>query len=221
MLRDIMLVNLICKKNEYLLVHSFFYVKLYLVIKMDTKKALRFNFIKFIRPFATFGIVYLIIFFVEKYVDFDSNEYIDYIYKYYFILFLFIFVIFIINFVRHIYVIYRNNKKNVEMDILNPLTKKFPKSKVFLGKVFIVSNNINLYIRKIDSLNWAYADKKKNTIVGFTKHNHQVVVADDVSPEEIDNILNEIWNINPDMLIGNNDDNQKKYNLMKKESHKL
>lgn len=186
---------------------------------MDIKSALRFRWFKFLKPFITIAILSSALYGLSFLLNFEKA--LTYSFLYLGSAIVLLVIIFIFNLLRHFAVIGSYGKKQVEMDILNPLTKKFIKSRVFVGNKYIVSNNFNLYIHEINDLNWVWADKHKNTIVGVNRAGIQIVVADYVSKEEIDKIISTLWNINPRMLIGNDKDTQLKYETMKKESRRM
>lgn len=130
------------------------------------------------------------------------------------------FLILMINIIKYLLVFAKYKKKDMLNDLLNPLTKRYEKCHTYTGPAFIICNHVNLLVHRYTELVWIYPDDEYTRILGYTVKDKFVTVCNLDKKETCDEIMKDIWNKNPNILLGMDDETRKKYNRIRKGPHK-
>lgn len=183
---------------------------------MKPKRVLNFKILKYIKTFVILFVALVGFIALGRYFN---KVFLKVTYLFYGLILVF-FAILMINVVKYLLTFVKYKKSNVENDLLNPITKRYDKCHTYIGQDYIVCNHVNLLIRRYDELIWVYMDDNYTKVFGYTTGGSFITVCNVDSKETGDSIIKDIWNHNPNILMGNNDETRKQYNNMRKGSHK-
>lgn len=140
-------------------------------------------------------------------------------------------IFFIVFFICYLMMLFRGKKEikkwnvdELDMELMNCDTEKYKKENVYLTNHYIISNDLGLRVLRYDDLVWVYQEKIKQrgilvniVLIVYTKDKKRYQIASNLKNEErLIEIMGQLKEKNPNLLIGYTKENQQQYREFKK-----